>query len=106
MDRRLVILALVAADRGAGWLAGLRWYWGLIIILAVVGPWAGAVTVATDGTFWTQAVGGDLAPKFAGGHETHGGPFGYHTLLIPAAYRTREAASGSRRRPENYFERQ
>src|SRR6185436_3349869 len=41
----LAILSLCAADRDARWLAGLRWYWGLIVILAVVGPWAGAVTV-------------------------------------------------------------
>jgi 4-amino-4-deoxy-L-arabinose transferase-like glycosyltransferase len=79
----LAMLSLAAADRGAGWLGGLRWYWGLIIILAVVGPWAGAVTVATDGAFWSQAVGSDLAPKLAGGQETHGAPFGYHLLLTP-----------------------
>src|SRR5204863_9941213 len=79
----LAILSLCAADRDARWLAGLRWYWGLIVILAVVGPWAGAVTVATDGEFWSRAVGGDLAPKLAGGHESHGAPFGYHALLTP-----------------------
>lgn len=77
----LVVLALW--DRRAGWIAGLKWWWGLIVLLAVVGPWAGAVTVATDGGFWAEAVGGDLAPKLAGGHETHGGPLGYHTLLTP-----------------------
>ena len=79
----LTMLLLAVWDRRAGWLAGLKWWWGLIVLLAVVGPWAGAVTVATDGGFWTEAVGGDLAPKLAGGHETHGGPFGYHTLLTP-----------------------
>ena len=77
------ILMLAVWDRRTAWLAGLRWYWGLIIVLAVVGPWAGAVTVATDGAFWTQAVAGDLAPKLAGGQESHGAPFGYHALLTP-----------------------
>jgi 4-amino-4-deoxy-L-arabinose transferase-like glycosyltransferase len=61
----------------------MKWWWGLIIVAAIVGPWAGAVTVATDGGFWSQAVGGDLAPKLAGGQETHGAPPGYHTLLAP-----------------------
>ena len=34
-------------------------------------------------TFWTGAVGGDLAPKLAGGHESHGAPPGYHLLALP-----------------------
>ncbi|MBX3482699.1 glycosyltransferase family 39 protein [Phenylobacterium sp.] len=79
----LAMIALALWDRRTGWLAGLKWWWGLIVVLAVVGPWAGAVTVATDGGFWTEAVGGDLAPKLAGGQETHGAPPGYHTLLTP-----------------------
>ena len=79
----LTILALVAADRRVGWLKRLNWYWGLVLVAAVVGPWAGAVTVATDGAFWTTALTGDLAPKLAGGQETHGAPPGYHTLLAP-----------------------
>ena len=79
----LTMLLLIAWDRRAGWLGQLRWYWGLIIFLAVVGPWAGAVTVATDGAFWSEAVASDLAPKLAGGQETHGAPPGYHALLAP-----------------------
>lgn len=79
----LAMLVLVVWDRRTGWLASLRWWWGLIIVLAIVGPWAGAVTVATDGGFWSQAVGSDLAPKLAGGQESHGAPPGYHLLLTP-----------------------
>src|SRR6201999_3989980 len=60
-----------------------NWYWGLVVVLVIVGPWAGAVTVATDGAFWSTAIAGDLAPKLAGGQETHGAPPGYHTLLAP-----------------------
>lgn len=89
-------LALWISDRKAPWAARLGWGWGLILFLAIVGPWAWAVTVATDGGFWTAAVVGDLAPKLAGGQETHGAPPGYHlglvsilmfpgTLLLPAA---------------------
>lgn len=80
----LTILALIAWDRGrAGWLRRLNAYWGLVLVAAIVGPWAGAVTVATDGAFWSSALTGDLAPKLAGGQETHGAPPGYHTLLAP-----------------------
>jgi 4-amino-4-deoxy-L-arabinose transferase-like glycosyltransferase len=79
----LAIVLLTILDRRPGWLVGMKWWWGLIIVAVIVGPWAGAVTVATDGGFWSAALGGDLAPKLAGGQETHGAPPGYHTLLAP-----------------------
>ncbi|MDP3853812.1 glycosyltransferase family 39 protein [Phenylobacterium sp.] len=79
----LTAISLSLWDRKWRWLRDLGWVWGLIILAAVVGPWAGAVTVATDGTFWTTAFGADLAPKLVGGQESHGAPPGYHTLLTP-----------------------
>ena len=79
----LTAAALTLMDRRPGWLLSLRWYWGLLVALLVIGPWAGAVTVATDGGFWNAAIAGDLAPKLAGGQETHGAPPGYHTALAP-----------------------
>jgi 4-amino-4-deoxy-L-arabinose transferase-like glycosyltransferase len=83
MVAALAIVALAIFDRRPAWLLRLRWGWGLIIVAAVVGPWAGAVTVLTDGGFWSAALGGDLAPKLVGGQETHGAPPGYHALLAP-----------------------
>ncbi|HEY3950526.1 glycosyltransferase family 39 protein [Phenylobacterium sp.] len=83
MVAALTILALIALDRKARWLGRLNWSWGIIILVAVCGPWAWAVTVATDGNFWSKAIGGDLAPKLAGGQETHGAPPGYYALLAP-----------------------
>jgi len=79
----LAVIVLAVLDRRPGWLVHMRWWWGLVVVAVIVGPWAGAVTVATDGGFWSQAVGGDLAPKLAGGQESHGAPPGYHTLLAP-----------------------
>ena len=79
----LTILALWAADRNIGWVKTLGWRWGLLVVVAVVGPWAWAITVASDGAFWGAAIGGDLTPKIAGGHERHGGLPGYHLLLSP-----------------------
>jgi len=78
----LALIALAVADRNARWMARLGWIWGLVLVAVIVGPWAVAITVATDGGFWTGAVNGDLAPKLAGGHETHGGPPGLHALLL------------------------
>ena len=65
------------------WARNLGWGWGLVFVAAVVGPWAMAITVATDGGFWGAALSGDLAPKLAGGQESHGAPPGVHLLLSP-----------------------
>ncbi len=92
----LTAISLSIWDRKARWLRDLGWGWGLIILVAVVGPWAWAVTVATDGAFWRAAIVGDMASKLAGGQESHGAPPGYHaiaailqffpaTLVLPAA---------------------
>jgi 4-amino-4-deoxy-L-arabinose transferase-like glycosyltransferase len=83
MVAALTIAALCLMDRKAAWLGRLNWVWGLILLVAICGPWAWAVTVATDGGFWSAALGGDLAPKLAGGQESHGAPPGYYTLLSP-----------------------
>lgn len=83
MVAALAILALTVFERRPGWLAKLDWYWGLILFLLIVGPWAGAVTVATDGRFWEAAFAGDLAPKLVSGHESHGASPGLHAALSP-----------------------
>ena len=91
----LSLTMLTLWDRKARWLKDLGWSWGLILLAAIVLPWATMITVATDGTFWSTAVAGDLAPKLAGGQESHGAPFGSYalaafllvfpaTLLLPA----------------------
>ena len=100
------ILALSLWDRDWAWLKRLGWGWGVPLVLLLVGPWAIAITVATDGGFWREAIAGDLAPKVAGGHESHGAPPGTYlllasvllfpaTLLLPAAL-----SAGWRRRTE------
>jgi 4-amino-4-deoxy-L-arabinose transferase-like glycosyltransferase len=79
----LTMLALWAWDRRAPWAHQLGWTWGVALILLVCGPWAVAITVTTDGAFWTGAVMGDMASKLVGGQEGHGAPPGYHLLLAP-----------------------
>jgi 4-amino-4-deoxy-L-arabinose transferase-like glycosyltransferase len=79
----LATLCLCLWDRRCAWLSRLGWGWGAVIIAAVIGPWALAITVATDGAFWGAAVGGDLAPKLAGKAEGHGAPPGFYLALAP-----------------------
>jgi 4-amino-4-deoxy-L-arabinose transferase-like glycosyltransferase len=83
MIAALAILALWGQDRRAPWLKNLGWGWGLALILLTAGPWALAITVATDGGFWTGSLIGDMASKLSSGQESHGAPPGLHMLLSP-----------------------
>ncbi len=70
-------------ERRASWLLALRPVWGMPLLLACTAPWFVAITLATRGAFFAQAVGGDLAAKLAGGAEAHGGFPGLYLLLLP-----------------------
>ena len=83
MVAALTLIALAIWDREVRWMRDLGWGWGLILILAVVGPWALAITVASDGTFWGASVGGDLANKLTGADHGHGGPPGAYLIVLP-----------------------
>ncbi len=74
-------LALWAWDRKAPWMRGLGWGWGLILIAALVGPWAAAITVKTDGTFWTGALGPDMGGKVNAVSSGRAAPPGAHALF-------------------------
>ncbi|WP_292026590.1 ArnT family glycosyltransferase [Brevundimonas sp. UBA2416] len=80
------MIALSVWDRDFSWLKRLGWGWGLPLVALIVGPWAIAITIATDGGFWTEAIGGDLAPKIAGGDEGHGVPPGLYLLIAPLLF--------------------
>jgi 4-amino-4-deoxy-L-arabinose transferase-like glycosyltransferase len=80
------ILALSIWDRDVSWLKRLGWGWGLPLVALIVGPWAIAITIATDGGFWREAIAGDLAPKVAGGDEGHGVPPGAYLLMAPILF--------------------
>jgi len=77
------MIALSVWDRDAAWLKRLGWGWGLPLVALIVGPWAIAVTIATDGGFWREAIVGDLAPKVVGGDEGHGVAPGFYVLIAP-----------------------
>ena len=80
------MLALSVWDRDIKWLRRLGWGWGLPLVALIVGPWAIAITIATDGAFWREAIMGDLAPKVAGGDEGHGVPPGLYLLIAPILF--------------------
>ncbi|CAN5322451.1 phospholipid carrier-dependent glycosyltransferase [soil metagenome] len=70
-------------DRDVKWMRRLGWGWGLPLVALIVGPWAIAITIATDGGFWKEAVGHDLAGKVTGAAESHGGFIGMYAVLAP-----------------------
>ena len=56
-----------------------------IVVFAVVGlSWVTLITVQSDGEFLRESVGHALFGKVSQGDDAHGGPFGYHTALLPA----------------------
>ena len=91
----LTLLTLFIADRRApetinygrfAWLRGLRPKAGLLLTAAMVLPWLIAVSLATDGSFVSDAVTGDLLPKLISGHESHGAPPGMYLLLFTLTF--------------------
>jgi 4-amino-4-deoxy-L-arabinose transferase-like glycosyltransferase len=79
----LTALTAAIAVRDARWLARLRPLWGIPLMLAIVAPWFVAISIATHGAFFADAVGGDLGRKLAGAEQSHGAWPGTHALLLP-----------------------
>ena len=78
----LTILALLIATRRARWLWRLRPLIGLPLLILLTLPWFVAIGLATEGRFFAQAVGTDMLGKVGEAQESHGAPFGYHSLLL------------------------
>lgn len=64
------------------WIAALRPVAGVLILVLIVAPWAFAIWQATEGRFFTDAVGGDMLGKVGDAQEGHVGPPGYHFALV------------------------
>jgi len=76
------ILWRLATERSLAALHGLRWGEGALIALAIAAPWLVAITLATDGAFWTRSLGEDLLAKVATGRESHGAPPGLYLAIF------------------------
>jgi 4-amino-4-deoxy-L-arabinose transferase-like glycosyltransferase len=104
-------ITLALADRGAPWLRALRPGWGAPLMLLAAAPWFVAIGIATDGRFFTEAVGGDMLAKVGRGEESHWGPPGYYLLTFgiaafPAGWAVLRALPGAwqaRTRPATRF---
>lgn len=59
---------------------------GVPVALLMVLPWMIAVSRATGGSFFADALAGDLFPKLISGQESHGFPPGYYLLLVTATF--------------------
>ena len=108
-------ITLAVADKawrnGAPWLRVLHPGWGLPLMVMAAAPWFVAVTIATEGRFLADAIGGDMLSKVGGADENHWGPPGYYALTFgvaafPAAFLVLRAIPGTwtdRLRPATRF---
>ncbi|MCC6918418.1 MAG: glycosyltransferase family 39 protein [Alphaproteobacteria bacterium] len=80
----LTVAGIWLLGGGIAWLRHTRPRTGVLLALAIVLPWAILITRETGGTFWTQAIGGDMLSKAAGGQESHGGWPGTYLALVTA----------------------
>jgi len=68
------------------WLAVLKSWRGLLLVLLLILPWLIAITIQSRGAFFEQSLGDDFAAKMAGGQESHSGWPGYYLLLSAASF--------------------
>ncbi|WP_425410318.1 ArnT family glycosyltransferase [Hyphococcus sp.] len=73
---------LFAAKRNMRWLQAMRPVSGFFILALITAPWVIAIGLATEGRFFTDAIGGDMLGKVGGAQEGHYGPPGYHSVLL------------------------
>jgi 4-amino-4-deoxy-L-arabinose transferase-like glycosyltransferase len=78
----LTLATLALWERRANWMKPLLWWPGPLLAIAIVSPWSIAVSLNTDGRFFTDMIFGDLAPKALGGDDHFALP-GYHIFLLP-----------------------
>ena len=75
-------VTLLVMDRRAPWFLALRPLWGVPLMIACAAPWFIAIGIATEGRFFTQALGDDMLNKVGSGEESHWGPPGFYTFLF------------------------
>ncbi|MEM7508517.1 MAG: glycosyltransferase family 39 protein [Pseudomonadota bacterium] len=81
----IAILALIGCWLGAAGrpvMARFRPLWGTLLMFALILPWLIAIWIISDGAFFQESLGKDLAAKVAEGKEKHWGPPGLYSLLV------------------------
>jgi 4-amino-4-deoxy-L-arabinose transferase-like glycosyltransferase len=74
---------LLIWERDIKYLRHLVHWPSILLAIVIVVPWYVAIWQATNGQFFTDAIGQDLAPKLAGKSENPGIPPGAHLLISP-----------------------
>lgn len=85
----LVILSglmLLLWERDFGWVKRALHWPSMLLAAAIVLPWYIAIWQVTNGQFFLDAVGQDLAPKLSGQAENKSVPPGAHLLLSPIIF--------------------
>ena len=80
----LTAISLILTQRT--WISGMRPLLGLIIVSAIVMPWALLVSADTGGAFLTEAIGRDFLGKLRSGQESHAAPPLAHLALLPIVF--------------------
>jgi len=70
----LTVVGLFALTRKFAWFKAASPLLGLLWFVILVSPWFVAIWIATDGAFFTEAIGKDLLGKVGQGQEGHGAP--------------------------------
>jgi 4-amino-4-deoxy-L-arabinose transferase-like glycosyltransferase len=68
------VVSLMIARRKIAWFKAASPLLGFAWFVLLVLPWFVAIWIATDGTFFTEAIGKDLLGKVSSGQESHGAP--------------------------------
>ena len=68
------VIGLFVLTRKLAWFKAAAPLAGFVWFLLLVLPWFVAIWIATDGTFFTEAIGRDLLGKVGQGQEGHGAP--------------------------------
>lgn len=79
----LSLVMLAVWERDVRWMRGLLDLRAIALGALIAVPWHVAIWLATDGAFFRDAIGQDLAPKLSGDHENAPVPPGAHLLLSP-----------------------
>ena len=70
----LTVIGLMALRRKVAWFKAASPLIGFVWFLVLVSPWFVAIWIATEGTFFNEAIGKDLLGKVGQGQEGHGAP--------------------------------
>jgi hypothetical protein len=80
----LTSVSLMVIDRNIRAFKGLRAWFGIPLLIAIVLPWIISIQLATGGAFLRESLGGDFGKKLISVQESHGSPPGFYTLLMAA----------------------